>query len=84
MGYSISLITDNISCPFVEVVMPYSERLFPWCILRRLPNAKYLVVARFRRRNDAIAHLQVLKQLVKNASFEIVFDAQTDSNLSKK
>lgn len=64
--------------------MPYSERLSPWCILRRLPNAQHLIVARFRRRNDAIAHLQVLKQLVKNASFEIVFDAQMDGNLSKK
>lgn len=64
--------------------MTYSLLLHPWCIIRRLPNAKHLVVARFRRRNDAVAHLQVLQQLVKNASFEIIFDTQANSDMPPK
>ncbi len=36
------------------------------------------IVARFRRRNDAEAHLQVLRRLMPDASFEIVFDVEPE------
>jgi hypothetical protein len=32
------------------------------------------VVARFRRRSDAEAHLQVLKRLIPNVTYTIIFD----------
>lgn len=34
------------------------------------------VVARFRRRDDAVAYLQVLQHSIKNTSFVIIFDVQ--------
>lgn len=65
-------------------MMTYSSLLHPWCIIRKLPDTKQLVVARFRRKSDAVAHLQVLQLLVKNIPFEIIFDVQTNSNLPQK
>jgi len=37
--------------------MTYIEKLNPWCIVRHFPNMQNKIVARFRRRNDAEAHL---------------------------
>jgi hypothetical protein len=36
------------------------------------------IVARFRRRNDAESHLQVLRRLMPTVPFEIVFDVTPD------
>jgi hypothetical protein len=52
----------------------YRDQIHPWCIVRILPNAQTLIIARFRRRNDADAHLKVLQQLISTAEFRIVFD----------
>ncbi|MDY6783635.1 MAG: hypothetical protein SW833_14025 [Cyanobacteriota bacterium] len=46
----------------------------PWCIVRQLPNMQHLVVARFRRRNDAEGYLQILRRLLPVSSHVIVFD----------
>ena len=54
--------------------MSYFEKLHPWCIIRHLPNMQNSVVARFRRRNDAEAHLQVLRRLIPSVTFTIIFD----------
>ena len=54
--------------------MSYLDKLHPWCIVRHLPNLQNPIVARFRRRNDAEAHLQVLQRLMPNAEFSIIFD----------
>lgn len=54
--------------------MTYFDKLHPWQIIRLLPNMQRLVVARFRRRNDAIAHLQVLSRLTPSRKYTIVFD----------
>lgn len=54
--------------------MSYLDKLHPWCIVRHLPNLQNPIVARFRRRNDAEAHLQVLRRLMPNAQFSIIFD----------
>jgi hypothetical protein len=52
----------------------YWNRLHPWCILRLLPKMQRTVVARFRRRNDAEAHLKILQQLNPDAEYLIIFD----------
>jgi hypothetical protein len=49
-------------------------RLFPWTIVRQLPNLQQITVGRFRNRSDAEGHLQVLKQLIPQSQFAIVFD----------
>jgi hypothetical protein len=54
--------------------MSYFERLHPWCIVRSWPNLRRITVARFRRRNDAIAHLEVLQRLVPHATLTLVFE----------
>ena len=56
--------------------MTYFERLHPWCLIRLLPNCQRIVVARFRKRNDADEHLRVLQRLVKHRTFVIIFDSQ--------
>lgn len=56
--------------------MTYSEQLKPWCIVRDIPNQENIVVTRFRRRDDAVAYLQVLKQSARDIAFKITFNAQ--------
>lgn len=54
--------------------MTYLDQLHPWCIIRLLPDLQRRVIARFRRRNDAEAHLRVLRQNAPRIQYEIVFD----------
>jgi hypothetical protein len=62
--------------------MSYYDQLHPWCIIQLLPNAQTLTVARFRRRNDAIAYLRVLQQLSPTANYQLLFDGGKDSKES--
>lgn len=55
--------------------MTYSEQLHPWCIVRYLANQEYMIVARFRRRDDAVAYLQVLRHANKRIVFAVIFHA---------
>ncbi|MFB2981394.1 hypothetical protein [Microseira sp. BLCC-F43] len=41
---------------------------------RPLPNLQSPIVARFRHRSDAEAHLQVLRRLIPNVTYQIIFD----------
>jgi hypothetical protein len=43
-----------------------------------LPNLQRQVIARFRRRNDAEAHMRVLRQQAPTVSYEVVFDGGGD------
>ena len=52
----------------------YLERLSPWCLVRLLPKMQRLTVGRFRRCNDAHEHMRILRQLVPEANYVIVFD----------
>jgi len=74
--------------------MTYFQQLHPWCIIRVLSNKQLLdnagflsgvqqshVIARFRRRDDADAYLQVLQRSIKNINFLIIFDMQGVQNL---
>ncbi|MEH2025195.1 hypothetical protein [Nostoc sp.] len=54
--------------------MTYLEKLSPWCIVRLLPNMQNQIVARFRRRSDAEAHLQVLRRLIPGVNFTLIFN----------
>jgi hypothetical protein len=58
--------------------MTYLNQLYPWCIIKPLPNLQRLVVGRFRRRNEAEAHLQVISRLVPNVTYSVVFDPMPD------
>ena len=59
--------------------MTYNTQLFPWCIIRPQPNMKQTIVARFRRRSDAEAHVQILRQLLPTAPHTIIFDITPDN-----
>jgi hypothetical protein len=54
--------------------MTYIDKLNPWCIVRLQPNMQNQVVARFRRRSDAEAHLQVMRRLISSVSYTIIFN----------
>ncbi len=56
--------------------MTYCEQLKPWCIVRDIPNQENIVVTRFRRRDDAVAYLQVLRQSGRDIAFQIIFKAK--------
>lgn len=58
--------------------MSYLNQLYPWCIIKPLPNLQRLIVARFRRRNEAEAHLQVIRRLMPDISYTIIFDPVLD------
>jgi hypothetical protein len=54
--------------------MTYKHQPHPWCLIRNLPNNQSRLIVRLRRRNDAEAHLQILKAKNPSASYEIRFD----------
>jgi hypothetical protein len=55
-------------------VSSYHDRIQHWMIVRSLPNCKYTVVARFRKRSDAEGHLTFLRQRLAGIEFKIMFD----------
>ncbi|MGB6301199.1 MAG: hypothetical protein WBF90_34170 [Rivularia sp. (in: cyanobacteria)] len=57
--------------------MTYFKQLHPWCIVRTLPSKECITVARFRRREDALAYLQVLQRKTNNTDFLVTFNHQT-------
>jgi hypothetical protein len=52
----------------------YKYQLYPWCIIRQLPNMQNRIVCRLRSRSDAEGHLKVLRRLMPTLSFTIIFD----------
>ncbi|NJO40034.1 MAG: hypothetical protein HC769_09980 [Cyanobacteria bacterium CRU_2_1] len=60
--------------PLPFLPLSYHDRLHPWCIIRLLPKMQRTVIARFRKRNDAEAHLKLLQQMNPEAKYAIVFD----------
>ena len=52
--------------------MTYHQQLHPWCIVRLLSSMQQRVVARFRCRNDAEAHLRILRQQVYSDFLSVV------------
>ncbi len=58
----------------VEAPTAYNQLLHPWCVVQLLPHMQRRTVARFRRRNDADAHLKALRRLSSSAQYIVVFD----------
>ncbi|MBD2089186.1 hypothetical protein H6F67_04875 [Microcoleus sp. FACHB-1515] len=54
--------------------MSYQDLLHPWVIYRLNAHLKHHPIARFRQRNDAEAYLLVVKQMISQIEFAIVFD----------
>ncbi|MCU0566607.1 MAG: hypothetical protein MUF49_08425 [Oculatellaceae cyanobacterium Prado106] len=60
--------------------MTYRDQLYPWCIIRLFPDSRSTIVARFRRRLDAEAHLKLLQELTPSATYQVVFEPTTRSS----
>jgi hypothetical protein len=58
----------------VEAPTAYNQLLHPWCVVQLLPHMQRRTVARFRRRNDADAHLKALRRLNPSAQYTVMFD----------
>ncbi len=58
--------------------MTYKDKLNPWCIIRPVSTVQMRIVGRFRRRCDAEGHLQILKRMIPDVPFEIMFDVATE------
>jgi hypothetical protein len=56
--------------------MPYRERLNPWVLVRLLPNMQRITVGQFRNRSDADGHLEILRRLIPNAKFVVMFNPE--------
>ena len=52
----------------------YRARLFPWSVIRLLPNCQRSVLARFRKRNEAEEYVRSLRIVKRDWDCEIVFD----------
>ena len=63
--------------------MSYKDKLNPWCIIRPVSDVQMRIVGRFRRRVDAEGHLKILKQLIPNVPFEIMFDVTPEDTESE-
>ena len=63
--------------------MTYKDKLNPWCIIRPISDVQMRIVGRFRRRVDAEGHLKILKQLIPNVPFEIMFDISPEDTDSE-
>ncbi|MGB3614722.1 MAG: hypothetical protein WBA10_13090 [Elainellaceae cyanobacterium] len=66
--------TSQPTPPLNPNAQTYRDQLHPWCIVRLLPKAQRITVARFRKRNDADAHMRTLRRLIPDATFIIIFD----------
>lgn len=57
--------------------MSYQEKLSPWVVYRQLANLQQIEIARFRRRNDVEEYLKVVRRMVPQAEFEIVYEVDS-------
>ena len=60
--------------------MNYRDQLHPWCIIRLLPKAQRITIARFRQRSAAEEHLKALRRLMPNAIFVILFESPSTAS----
>ena len=65
----------------VETPTVYHQQLHPWCVIQLLPQMQRRVVARFRRRHDAEAHMRVLGQQSLSMRYTVVFDPTPDQTV---
>jgi len=70
---------QSLNLPMLSHPMLYRDRLHPWCVIQLLPNARTIIIARFRRRNDAEAHVKTLRRMNPSAIYQIMFDTQGEN-----
>ena len=63
--------------------MPYRENLNRWLVVRLLANMQRVVVARFRTQSDVDGYLLIIKRLIPDGKFLLVFDGNTKSEVCK-
>lgn len=57
--------------------MTYRDSLHPWCVIRHLPNAQRVVVARFRKRGEAEGYVRSLQRMTPDAVYSLIFEPPT-------
>ena len=62
------------------IIMPYRDRLNRWLVVRLLPNMQRIIVARCRNRSDADGYLHILRRLMPDGTFIVMFDGDADSS----
>jgi hypothetical protein len=71
-----------------NLIMPYKDCLNKWLVVRLLPNMQRITVAQFFKHSDADGYLRIIRQLIPNAQFVVVFNAdinlETASNNSDR
>jgi hypothetical protein len=55
--------------------MTYERRIKRWVVVRMLPNLQHVDVARFYKFSDAEGYAQVMRQIDRQARYEVMFDA---------
>lgn len=58
--------------------MPYKDRLERWVVVRLLPNMQRITVARCVRESDADGYVQIMRRLVPEAQFVLMFEPESD------
>ncbi|MBD2014463.1 hypothetical protein H6F96_10825 [Microcoleus sp. FACHB-53] len=66
------MVKQLLGNPSIQRSYPPGNHL--WAIVRLLPNARTIIVARFHNRQDADDHKRLLHRFIPNAKFEIIFD----------
>jgi hypothetical protein len=72
---------------YQERLVTYNNRLHPWSIMRMLPGCEAKdsqTIIHFRRRQDAEAHLQILRAKNPAVAYELIFDIMPASELTTK
>lgn len=64
--------------------MTYRDRLHPWCIVRCLPNAETVTIARYRLRNNADAALRLLQAANPHVVYALIFDPPIDPQADRQ
>ncbi|WP_181314432.1 hypothetical protein [Phormidesmis priestleyi] len=54
--------------------MSYRRRLQTWTVIRLLPRMQRVTIGRFNHYSDAEGHLQILRRLIPEGEFLLIFD----------
>lgn len=56
--------------------MRYCDRLQRWLVVRLLPNMQRVTIAAFYHRSDAEGYVQVMRRLIPEGMFVVLFNAE--------
>lgn len=55
--------------------------IYPWCVVRLLPNLQRQTIACFHRRSDADGCVRTMRRMMPNIKHEIVFQSIASDDL---